>query len=79
MKEQELIVEEKLGIKLGYPIAEDDIGHRLMLIWQAAAGEVTEEELALELGVQVRTARGYVKKYQESGSSMFVARWSSFQ
>ena len=63
MKEQELMKEEKLETKLAYPIAEDDIGHRLMLIWQAAAGEVTAEELALELGVQVRTARGYVKKY----------------
>ncbi|MCP4286091.1 MAG: hypothetical protein GY792_16850 [Gammaproteobacteria bacterium] len=52
------------------PLVEDEVGQRLQLIWQGAAGELSPVELAVELGVTERRAREYVKNYQKRGSSL---------
>ncbi len=75
MKDRELVEDQKLGTmkwQVCWAQPGDEVGQRLMMIWQAAAGEITAEELAKQLGVMVRTARGYIKSYQESGNSLRV-------
>ena len=49
MKESKLMKEEQkletVGQWIQGPLPEDKIGRRLQLIWQAAIGEITDEEL----------------------------------
>lgn len=69
--EKEPGLEESQQLGAG-PMVGDEVGQRLMKIWQAAGGEISEEELARQLGVRGRTAREYVQSYQERGSSLAV-------
>ncbi len=46
------------------PLAGDEVGQRLRLIWQAAGGEISQAELARQLGVTERRAGEYIKNYR---------------
>jgi len=61
---------EEMKWQVHWPQPKDEVGRRLMLIWQAAAREIREAEVAAQLGVTERRAREYVQEYRESGSSL---------
>jgi hypothetical protein len=63
---------EEMKWQVHWPQPGDEVGRRLMMIWQAAAGEIREAELAAQLGVTERSAREYVKTYRARGSSLAV-------
>ncbi len=63
---------EDLKWLVHWPLPGDEVGQRLLMIWPAAGGEISEAELGKQLGVREQTAREYVKSYRESGSSLAV-------
>ncbi len=63
---------EDLKWLVQWPMPGDEVGQRLLMIWQTVGGEISEAELAKQLGVTEQTARQYVKSYRESGSSLAV-------